>query len=491
VLVLAGTQPIRISKSYTYGNDQWNDLLTEYNGGKIAYEGQTYSERLTIPEGLVGSVSGTAVSGNPISYYNGSRWTLEWEHGRNLTRSLFVSSNTPLISENKVDVENDLTYTYDADGIRTGRTYAVRIYRYAKNGDNGSVVASVGELETNATYSRYLVSSSITYHKYITQNGKVVRETIIKGGVTRVLDYIYDESGRPSSLIYTNGSAAPVTYYYVLNLQGDVEKIIDANGVVQAIYSYDPWGKILSITSGTGASVNDTHIAKLNGLRYRGYHGDNETQWYYLQSRYYDPFTRRFVNADSITYTGQGILGANMFAYCGNNPVAYEDSSGNYYRPAVEAVNDGGTCVNVIETDGSERSEELANYLHLSHIAPLPNSGVPYVKATIKAKEKQYWEEDPWYYEAIPLVAEYALSKIDNPVAAAIGEIAFWWNLTDLLFIPDAWEPNIGYHDAYDVTVTIYYNNDLFTGYETKRYTFYWCENSPIEKFWYAVEVNN
>lgn len=50
---------------------------------------------------------------------------------------------------------------------------------------------------------------------------------------------------------------------------------------------------------------------------------------YYLQSRYYDPEICRFINADDAISTGQGILGANAFAYCLNNPVNMTDSSGN------------------------------------------------------------------------------------------------------------------------------------------------------------------
>ena len=47
-----------------------------------------------------------------------------------------------------------------------------------------------------------------------------------------------------------------------------------------------------------------------------------------MQSRYYDPTVGRFLNADAFVSTGQGILGNNMFAYCGNNPISYSDNSG-------------------------------------------------------------------------------------------------------------------------------------------------------------------
>ena len=51
---------------------------------------------------------------------------------------------------------------------------------------------------------------------------------------------------------------------------------------------------------------------------------------YYLQSRYYNPTWGRFINADALVSTGQGILGNNMFAYCANNPVNYIDHLGTY-----------------------------------------------------------------------------------------------------------------------------------------------------------------
>ena len=60
----------------------------------------------------------------------------------------------------------------------------------------------------------------------------------------------------------------------------------------------------------------------------QGYVYDQETALYYLQSRYYDPSLGRFLNADALVSTGQGLLGNNMFAYCLNNPVVGHDPTG-------------------------------------------------------------------------------------------------------------------------------------------------------------------
>ena len=72
-------------------------------------------------------------------------------------------------------------------------------------------------------------------------------------------------------------------------------------------------------------------MGAINPLRYRGYVYDAETGLYYLQSRYYNPETGRFINADGYATTGQGFLGNNMFAYCGNNPVCRVDIAGNFW----------------------------------------------------------------------------------------------------------------------------------------------------------------
>ena len=105
-----------------------------------------------------------------------------------------------------------------------------------------------------------LASTETVTHEYLTQNGKVARETIRQdvGGTvlsTKTLDFFYDDSGRTFAFNYSVDGSDFETYYYILNLQGDVVQIIDANGVMQAEYVYSPWGEIIS-TEGDLAEIN-------------------------------------------------------------------------------------------------------------------------------------------------------------------------------------------------------------------------------------------
>ena len=96
-------------------------------------------------------------------------------------------------------------------------------------------------------------------------------------------------------------------------------------------YEYDAWGNTVSVTNGDLVEItNQNDIGNLNPIRYRGYYWDSETNLYYLQSRYYDPTTMRFINADEIVYTERTLQGNNLYAYCYNNPVNMIDATGDF-----------------------------------------------------------------------------------------------------------------------------------------------------------------
>ena len=292
------------TKTFSYTDSNWKDLLTAVNGLSITYD----------------------ASGNPETYYTGSVdrrgnaevYDMYWGNGRQLTD----------VETDDGQTRSQISYGYDADGIRSWKVVD-------------------GEI-----------------HTYLTQGGKVMRETV---GST-VMDFAYDESGRPFAMTYQRANDAPQTYYYVLNLQGDVVKLVTASGTEAASYAYDAWGNLLS-ASGS--------MAYTNPLRYRGYYYDAETRFYYLQSRYYDPVYHRFINADSYASTNAtNATACNMFAYCYNNPVIYRDSNGTDPVETIDINGDGVVDCHVYEYN---YSGYITGIMGTSASVPVSGSGKLYI----------------------------------------------------------------------------------------------------------------
>ena len=288
------------------------------------------------------------------------------------------------------------------------------------------------EDETVAPQGTHVTGTQTVTHEYLTLNGKVARETIkTNNSLTAVLDFIYDESGKPFALKYSTDGATFDTYYYVLNLQGDVVKLIQANGHVVAQYTYDAWGNVSS--SG--------RLAEINPLRYRGYYYDNETGFYYLQSRYYDPANRRFINADTYSSTDPGdAIGCNMFAYCGNNPVMRNDYSGDaWWHWVVATVAVVGLAVaSVVTCGGAAAAAMTATALISGTCTTVPaaatiitgaalGAGVAYAGSVVSAASSVKSTEE---------FAEYGKSALISTVAGAVvGAVAGAINAATSCFV--------------------------------------------------------
>ena len=198
---------------------------------------------------------------------------MSWENGR-LLSSLSLTSF-------------DLSFEYNADGIRTSKTV------------NG------------------------TKHTYQVDGTRIISEAYLD----YLFVYLYDAAGSPIGFQVRRTSYAEGvfdTFWYEKNLQGDIIAVYNASGTKLAEYTYDAWGNHTVTYFNSGYMT----MAPQNPFRYRGYYYDYETGFYYLNSRYYDPATGRFITADVYISTGQGILGNNMYAYCRNNPVMRYDVGG-------------------------------------------------------------------------------------------------------------------------------------------------------------------
>ena len=100
--------------------------------------------------------------------------------------------------------------------------------------------------------------------------------------------------------------------YYHRDEQLSTVFVTDGQGEIRNSYQYDAFGIPLETTE----QLN-------NRIRYTGQQYDELTEQYYLRARYYNPVAGRFMQED--VYQGDGL---NLYAYCGNNPVVYDDPSG-------------------------------------------------------------------------------------------------------------------------------------------------------------------
>ena len=295
-----------VTKSFGYTNPSWPDLLTSVTSGSttkdILYEGQ--SQTSDLPS-----------SGNPVTYYNGRDYTFTWTKGRQLASAT-------------VDGKN-VTYTYDMSGVRTSKTVDGTTYHYTT------------------------LSGKVMRQQWETRNSD---DTVYQA--MQSLEFVYDDGNQPFAMIYKHGQTTEL-YYYVLNAQGDVIALLNADGTLAASYNYGAWGNY-SVHDDKGAKITKaSFIGHINPLRYRGYYYDRETRLYYLQSRYYDFANCRFINADTFATTdANGFLSANMFAYCENNPIIGVDPTGEFLNTIFGAV--AGSVIAVATREEGETWQQAA-----------------------------------------------------------------------------------------------------------------------------------
>lgn len=273
----------------TYADASYEDLIFTYDNN--------FTDRLS-------SVGGEPIVydklNNPINYFPANGF-FEW-NGRLLTA--FESNEEGERYE----------YEYDANGLRTRKV----------------------------VYSKKLIDGTTDQYTYEKENSfeYIWKDGILEGfSMTNptnpysvFINIIYDESGVAQGYVGLSGTP----YYFVRDGLGNVTSVIGGNEDVCVNISYDAWGnpefpKAQDGIEHLGDNLVMAFITMFNPFKYKGYLYDYETGLYYCQSRYYSPVWSRFLNMDdtSILNLTQGeTLGANLYAYCYNNPINNIDPNG-------------------------------------------------------------------------------------------------------------------------------------------------------------------
>ncbi len=236
--------------------------------------------------------------------------------------------------KDQLRVYDGKTISYDAIG--NVRVHDGKVYNWRK----GRQLVKVTNVKTKEVVEFEYNQDGIRTKKGNTQYTLRGDRVVIARESGDVLFYFsYDEIGQPIGI--TKASALNNTYepyYYKKNIQGDIIGILDKDFKEVVKYTYDSWGKVLSITDENGEEITDEfNIGIENPFRYRGYWYDTETGLYYLQSRYYNPEWGRFISADNLINDFTGIFSTNLYAYCNNNPVNMSDFDGHFAEAAIIA----------------------------------------------------------------------------------------------------------------------------------------------------------
>ena len=238
-------------------------------------------------------------------------------------------------------------YAYDKAGNRIRKTDAQGEIRYLYNEKNQLIAEESPADRKQFSYDRQggiIEEKNLAGIRRFSYNSRH-QQTRVETETGSVQENRYDaeglrfellENGRRTSFVYHDGELLQeegreeqgTSYhlgagmeafrrgqelsYYHRDEQLSTVFVTDGQGEIRNSYQYDAFGIPLETTE----QLN-------NRIRYTGQQYDDVTGQYYLRARYYNPVAGRFMQED--VYQGDGL---NLYAYCGNNPVVYDDPSG-------------------------------------------------------------------------------------------------------------------------------------------------------------------
>ena len=290
------------SKDITYTYDSNNNRKTMTVGNKVTAYKYNKNDELLRTDTLNTDTERDSVvlykydkNGNQLATVNRYEIPSEKKDGAYIDIDVTLGDNR--LNENVVNhynAENQLiqtltknykvSFTYDAEGLRTGKTVNGKKTTFVWDGDQ-----LVMELDAS---------------------GKVQKRYI-----------------RGNDLIFADKGNGTEKQYYVTDPHGNVVQLTDEQGKVIKTYEYDSFGN----------EVNPDSKDE-NPFRYCGEYYDKETEEVYLRARYYEPAVGRFLTRDTYTGEEEEPESLHLYVYCGNDGVNMVDPSGHWKKKIHERI---------------------------------------------------------------------------------------------------------------------------------------------------------
>ena len=323
-----------VETAYTYDGDGNIRTLETKAGENVLlsfayrYDGNGNRTAKTGTQAALGGITSEITAGNnalDISYNYDVRGQLleERRNGASVCYAYDKAGNRI----RKTDVQGEIRYLYNAKNQLIAEESPADRKQFSYDRQGGII-----EEKNLAGIRRFSYNSRHQQTRVETETGSVQENRYDAEG----LRFELLENGRRTSFVYHDGELLQeegreeqgTSYhlgagmeafrrgqelsYYHRDEQLSTVFVTDGHRNVQNSYQYDAFGMSL----GTTEKLN-------NRIRYTGQQYDDVTGQYYLRARYYNPVAGRFMQED--VYQGDGL---NLYAYCGNNPVVYDDPSG-------------------------------------------------------------------------------------------------------------------------------------------------------------------
>lgn len=347
-------------------------------------------------------------------YYDDVYNVIQINKNNNIFKAFKYDSINELILEDNYELSKRIEYTYNSSGNLTSKKeyslinnellnedvfayentdWTDQLTRYnntAINYDSNGNITKIGDQQftwqKGNQLSTYKTNDKLVEYKYDVDGirsekifgNKTVKyytemsKIILEKRDNNLIYYYRDSDGNLLGFKYNND-----VYYYKLNFENDIIGIYDAtyNQIVR--YTYDSWGNIISITDNDGNKITDNNnIALINPFRWKSYYYDEESNLYYLNSRYYSPILKRFISIDPLIVNEDTNLSYNLYLYTCNNPIEQTDNNGNFsFWDALDVVSFCDSAYQMIKKPSIKNGISLA--LDTISLLPiLPSVGV-------------------------------------------------------------------------------------------------------------------
>ena len=278
-----------------------DNLNLTYNGNQL----QAVSDNAT-----------NSVYGNGMEFKDGATAITEYEYDKNGNLTKDLNKNISEIQYNCLNLPSRVTFA-NGDSIR---------YEYAADGTKLRTVHTINGTTTTTDYCGNAVY----------ENG--------------VLKMLLNDAGYVSF-------PDKKFHFYIKDHQGNVRVVADAEGNVEEVNDYYPFGGLMSNATG-----NDFQRYKYNGKELDRKAGLN---WYDYGARFYDPGIGRFMTVDP---QSEKLYHWNSYNYCIGNPVKLVDKDGELpviLVPIVKGLAGGildfGVQMSLNMAQGKSLSEAFSN----------------------------------------------------------------------------------------------------------------------------------